>query len=181
MDGARPAIADRFTPDYAVVGEGSTGYSAPGVTDVAIAQNGRRASTLVAEGRAAHTSEPDQGENAIHAASDAIDALRDLGPPETTVLGHDVSGSLVVTETAGGSAWKVVPEQCTVTVDERTALGECVPLADLPEVRREHDQGLLSTAWHDKLFAEAVFGAARGLQAGDPRAVVKPHATDGGG
>ena len=178
--GARAAIADGFTPDYAVVGEGSTGYSAPGVTDVAIAHKGRRASTLVAEGRAAHASEPDQGENAIHAASDAIDALRDLAPPETTVLGHDVSGSLVVTEIAGGSAWNVVPERCTVTVDERTVPGERAPLADLPGVRHELDQDLPPMACHDELFAEAVLGAARESQAGDPRAVVKPHATDAG-
>jgi acetylornithine deacetylase/succinyl-diaminopimelate desuccinylase-like protein len=34
--GCQAAIDDGFSVDYAVVGEGSTGYSAPGVTDVAV-------------------------------------------------------------------------------------------------------------------------------------------------
>jgi len=35
--GSEAAVEDGFAPDYAVVGEGSTGYSADGVTDVAVA------------------------------------------------------------------------------------------------------------------------------------------------
>jgi acetylornithine deacetylase len=178
--GARAAIADGFAPEYALVGEGSTGYSAPGVTDVAIAHKGRRASTLVAEGRAAHASEPDAGENAIYSASDAIAALRELSAPETTVLGREVQGSLVVTEIEGGSAWNVVPERCTVTVDERTVPGERAPLDDLPGVRRELDQDLPPMACRDEGFAADVLAAARASQDGQPERVIKPHATDAG-
>jgi acetylornithine deacetylase len=178
--GARAAIADGFAPDYAVVGEGSTGYSAPGVTDVAVAHKGRRASTLVAEGRAAHASEPDKGENAVYRAGEAIAALRELPAPETTVLGHKMQGSVVVTGIEGGSAWNVVPERCTVTVDERTVPGERAPLADLPGVRHELDQDLPPMACHDEAFAEDVLAAAAGSQDGDPEAVLKPHATDAG-
>jgi acetylornithine deacetylase len=178
--GARAAIADGFVPDYAVVGEGSTGYSAPGVTDVAIAHKGRRASTLVAEGEAAHASEPDAGENAIYHASDAIAALRELSAPETTVLDHHVQGSVVVTEIEGGSAWNVIPERCEITVDERTVPGERAPLGDLPGVRRELDQDLPPMACDDEGFAEAVLVAARRAQDSDPEGVVKPHATDAG-
>jgi len=178
--GARAAIADGFAPDYALVGEGSTGYSAPGVTDVAIAHKGRRASTLVAEGTAAHASEPAAGENAVYRASDAIAALRDLSAPETTVLGNHVQGSVVVTEIEGGSAWNVIPERCEVTVDERTVPGMRAPLEDLPGVRRELDQDLPPMACDDDAFADAVLAAARESQAGTPRHVVKPHATDAG-
>ena len=178
--GARAAIADGFAPDYAVVGEGSTGYSAPGVTDVAVAHKGRRASTLVAEGEAAHASEPDQGENAVYRAGEAIAALRELPTPETTVLGHEMTGTVVVTEIEGGSAWNVVPERCTVTVDERTVPGERAPLADLPGVCHKLDQDLPPMACHDEAFAESVLAAAAESQDGDPEAVLKPHATDAG-
>ena len=178
--GARAAIDDGFVPDYAVVGEGSTGYSAPGVTDVAVAHKGRRASTLVAEGEAAHASEPDQGENAVYRASDAAAALRKLSAPETTVLGHEVQGSVVATEIEGGSAWNVVPECCTVTVDERTVPGERAPLEQLPGVRWELDQDLPPMACHDQTFAETVLAAADETQERTPETVIKPHATDAG-
>ena len=59
--GARAAIEDGFAPAYAVVGEGSTGYSAPGVTDIAVAHRGRRGSTIRARGEAAHASVPEAG------------------------------------------------------------------------------------------------------------------------
>ena len=165
--GARAAIEDGFAPDYAVVGEGSTGYSAPGVTDVAIAHKGRRASTIVAEGTAAHASEPEQGENAIYRAADAIDAVREWPAPETTVLGHDVRGSLVVTEIDGGSAWNVIPDACRVTIDERTVPDERAPLADLesmPGVRVDIEQDLPPMACADESFAELALDVATAVQ-----------------
>jgi len=195
--GAQAAIADGFVPDYAVVGEGSTGYSAPGVTDVAVAHKGRRGSTLVAEGVAAHASEVAAGENAIYRATDAVDAVRDLDFPETTVLGHELSGSVAVTEIDGGSAWNVIPERCEVTVDERTVPGERAPMerAAVDGVEWVVDQDLPPMACDDAAFAEAMVAAARDAHdaAGDgttdeaaeasgdaPEQVVKPHATDAG-
>ncbi|WP_459193271.1 M20 family metallopeptidase [Halosimplex sp. J119] len=190
--GARAAIDRGFEPDYAVVGEGSTGYSAPGVTDVAVAHKGRRGSTLVAEGSAAHASEPEAGENAIYRATDAVDVVRDLDFPETEVLGHDLSGSVAVTEIGGGSAWNVIPERCEVTVDERTVPGERAPLerAEAVEgVTWTVDQDLPPMACDDSTFADTVLAAARDAQAaepadspgdGTPEQVVKPHATDAG-
>ena len=178
--GARGAIDDGFVPDYALVGEGSTGYSAPGVTDVAVAHKGRRASTLVAEGEAAHASEPGAGENAVYHASEALAALQEVPTPETEVFGRPVAGSVVATEIDGGSAWNVIPERCTITVDERTVPGERAPLEDLPGVRRELDQDLPPMACDDEGFAESVLAAAGRSQNGDPEAVIKPHATDAG-
>jgi acetylornithine deacetylase len=181
--GARHAIDHGFAPDYAIVGEGSTGYSAGGVTDVAVAHKGRRGSTITAHGSAAHASEVDQGENAIYRATDAIDVVRDLDFPSTTVLGHDVAGSVAVTEIEGGSAWNVIPERCTVTVDERTVPGE---RADLERVERLDgvewtvDQDLPPMACGDADFADAVLDAADAAQEGRPEHVVKPHATDAG-
>ncbi|MFC7132154.1 MULTISPECIES: M20 family metallopeptidase [Salinibaculum] len=181
--GARAAIEEGFAPDYAIVGEGTTGYSAEGVTDVAVAHKGRRGSTIRASGTAAHASEVERGENAIYRASDAIDVVRDLAFPATAVLGHEVRGSVAVTEIEGGSAWNVIPEHCTVTVDERTVPGERAPLErveDIAGVTWEVDQDLPPMACDDADFADLVRDAAGDAQDGDPEQVVKPHATDAG-
>ncbi|MFB6108026.1 MAG: M20 family metallopeptidase [Haloplanus sp.] len=181
--GAQAAVDDGFAPEFAVVGEGSTGYSAPGVTDVAVAHKGRRGSTLLASGTAAHASEPDAGENAVYRACDAVDVVRSLDAPEATVLGQTLSGSVVVTEMTGGSAWNVVPERCEVTVDERTVPGERARLSrveSVPGVEWTVDQDLPPMACDDADFADAVLAAARDAQDGSPARVAKPHATDAG-
>ena len=181
--GCRAAVEAGFAPDYAVVGEGSTGYSGPGVTDVAVAHKGRRGSTVVATGTAAHASEPEAGENAIYRASDAVDAIRDLDAPETNVLGDPYRGSVAVTEIEGGSAWNVIPERCEITVDERTVPGERADIGrveDLPGVGWTVDQDLPPMRCTDELFAQAALAAATEAQEGDPRLVTKPHATDAG-
>jgi acetylornithine deacetylase len=181
--GARAAIEEGFAPDYAVVGEGSTGYSAPGVTDVAVAHKGRRGSTVHAAGAAAHASEPAAGENAIYRANDAVDVVRDLSFPTAEVLGHELQGSIAVTEIHGGTAWNVIPEGCEVTVDERTVPGERAPLERVEEVEGVTwavDQDLPPMACDDADFADLVLRAARPVQHGDPKQVVKPHATDAG-
>jgi acetylornithine deacetylase len=181
--GARAAIDGGFAPDYAVVGEGSTGYSAPGVTDVAVAHKGRRGSTVRAAGVAAHASEPAAGENAIHRAGAAVDIVRDMEGPTAEVLGHELRGSVAVTEIHGGTAWNVIPEACEATVDERTVPGERAPLERVEEVEGvtwEVDQDLPPMACDDPDFADLVVRAARPVQHGDPKQVVKPHATDAG-
>ncbi|MFC7324307.1 M20 family metallopeptidase [Halorubrum rutilum] len=186
-EGARHAIDAGFAPDRALVAEGSTDYSKPGVTDVAVAHKGRRASTLVAHGTAAHASEPEAGENAIYRASDAIDVVRGLDAPEATVFGESVTGSLAVTMAHGGETWNVIPERCEVTVDERTVPGDRADLAraeGVAGVEWEVDQDLPPMACGDDAFADAALAVARevhdelGLDA--PERVVKPHATDAG-
>ena len=181
--GCRAAIEDGVAPDCAVVGEGSTGYSTEGVTDVAIAHKGRRGSTIIAEGVAAHASEPDEGENAIYRANDAVDVVRELDAPETTVLGQDLAGSIAVTEIEGGSAWNVIPERCSFTVDERTVPGERASLDRVEAVEGVSvtvDQDLPPMACDDTDFAATVRAAADAAQDGSPETVVKPHATDAG-
>ena len=182
-EGARAAIDGGFVPDYALVAEGSTNYSKDGVTDVAIAHKGRRASTLIARGRAAHASEPDRGKNAIYRASDAVDVVRGLPFPEAEALGERLQGSLAVTEIDGGSAWNVIPERCEITVDERTVPGERADLERATEIEGvdlEIDQDLPPMACSDDTFADRVLEAARKAQPGTPEHVTKPHATDAG-
>ncbi|AEN04671.1 M20 family metallopeptidase [Halolamina sp.] len=182
------AYLDRTTPDerfdYAVVGEGSTGYSTPGVTDVVVAHKGRRGSTLTATGRATHASLVEEGINAIYRASDAVDVVRNLDAPSATVLGEELPGSVAVTEIDGGSALNIIPEGCTVTVDERTVPGERADLGATEAVEGVTwtvDQDLPPMACSDEAFADAVLAAAReAAHAGEPAHVTKPHATDAG-
>jgi acetylornithine deacetylase len=181
--GANAAIDDGFVPDYAIVGEGSTNYSADGVTDVVVAHRGRRGSTLSVEGTAAHASEPEAGVNAVYRACDAVDLLREMEPPSTTVLGHDVQGSLAVTGVHGGETWNVIPDACEVHIDERTVPGEYAPLERVEEVDGVEwtvDSDLPPMACDDGAFADLVLEAAREAQGGDPQTVTKPHATDAG-
>jgi acetylornithine deacetylase len=182
-EGARAAIDDGFSPDYAVVGEGSTGYSADGVLDVAVAHKGRRASTVTAAGRAAHASEPEAGENAVYPACDAVDVIRELDAPEAEVLGKHLAGSVTVTGVEGGSAWNVIPERCEVTVDERTVPEERADLGrveDIEDVSWTVDQDLPPMACDDADFAADVLAAVRDAQDGVGKQVAKPHATDAG-
>jgi acetylornithine deacetylase len=181
--GARAAIEDGFAPDYAVVGEGSASYSAEGVLDVAIAHKGRRGSTITASGSSAHASEPEAGENAIYRATDAVGFVRELAPPETTVFDRQVTGSVVVTEIDGGTAWNVIPDQCEVTVDERTVPDS---RADLEAVERIEgvswtvDQDLPPMRCDEEAFADLVVETAAASQPGRPDRIIKPHATDAG-
>lgn len=181
--GARAAIEDGFAPDYAIVAEGSTNYSKEAVTDVVVAHKGRRGSTVTARGSAAHASEPEAGENAIYRASDAVDVIRDLDFPAVEVFGENLRGSVAVTEIDGGSAWNVIPEQCEVTVDERTVPGERANLEETEQVEGVEwtiDQDLPPMRCDDEEFADLVLDAAIEAQSGDPELVTKPHATDAG-
>jgi acetylornithine deacetylase len=182
-EGSKAAVEDGFAPDLAIVGEGSTGYSASGVTDVAVAHKGRRGSTIMASGTAAHASEPDAGENAIYRAQEAIQLVRELAVPTTEIADTTVTGSLVVTEIEGGNAWNVVPEQCSFTIDERTVPGERASFDTVAErdgVSCTVDQDLPPMACGDDAFADLVRAVATDAQPGTPEHVVKPHATDAG-
>jgi acetylornithine deacetylase len=181
--GARHAIEGGFAPEYAIVGEGSTGYSAPGITDVAVAHKGRRGSTITARGESAHASEQEAGTNAIYRATDAVEIVRDLEPPAVEVARETLEGSVVVTEIEGGTAMNVVPDRCELTVDERTVPGERAALEAVEEISGVEwsiDQDLPPMQCDDDVFARTVLEAANVAQSGAPELVTKPHATDAG-
>ncbi|WP_254861669.1 M20 family metallopeptidase [Halovivax gelatinilyticus] len=186
-EGARHAIDRGFAPDVAVVGEGSTNYSQPGVTDVVVAHKGRRASTITATGVASHASEPESGENAIYRASEAVDVVQKMPVSRVAVAEEELCGSVVVTEIEGGSAWNVVPERCSFTVDERTVPGERAPLERLESIDGVEwtvEQDLPPMACSDDGFAETALEAVRAVHerrgAPHPAHTTKPHATDAG-
>ncbi|MFW6436739.1 MAG: M20 family metallopeptidase [Halococcoides sp.] len=189
--GCRWAIEHGFSPDRAVVLEGSTGYEkgraasqpsagAGPAVDVAIAHKGRRAITLTASGSAAHASVGADGDNAVYHATDAIDRLRSIDAPGRQIAGRTVTGSIAVTEIDGGSAWNVIPETCTVTVDERTIPGGRIDLAvlDGPAVEVAVEQDLPPMVCADESFIERALAAASADY--EARRIVKPHASDAG-
>ena len=181
--GCRAAVDGGFAPDYALVAEGSTNYSGPDVTDVVVAHRGRRGSTITARGVATHASEPERGANAVYRACDAVAVVRTFDFPAVDVFGHTVGGSIAVTGIEGGTAMNVVPDRCTVRIDERTVPGVYAPLERVEEVDGvswEVDQDLPPMACDDEAFAETALAAARDAQEGEPQLVTKPHATDAG-
>lgn len=81
---------------------------------------------VTTHGAAAHSAQPELGENAIDAmapvlAALAAEAARLRSTTGSTALG---AGSLAVTGIAGGVGGNVVPDRCSVTVSRRIVPGE---------------------------------------------------------
>lgn len=182
--GATHAMEAGFAPDYAIVGEGSTNYSKSGVTDVVVAHKGGRGSTIQVEGHAAHASEPAAGENAIYRASEAIELVHGLPRPSVELYDETLTGTAVVTQIQdGGNASNVIPDSCTLTIDERTVPGERVDLGQvtsLDGVEWTVDYDGPPMRCDDEDFAEAVLDVAIDAQDGSPELTTKPHVTDAG-
>lgn len=105
--------------DFAVVGE-------PTALKVVRGCKGSCRFTIHTEGRAAHSSEPRNGANAIVGMAQVIPAIAEffetrLG--EYTAEGFEPStGSIGLID--GGSGINIVPEHCTISIDIRTVPGQ---------------------------------------------------------
>lgn len=98
----------------------------PTLCQPAISHNGNVRLIFHIRGKEAHSSKPEQGQNAIVAATHLINALNDehqrlQSLPPHFPLGH---GKLTVTIVEGGSGLNVVPGSCKISVDRRTLPGE---------------------------------------------------------
>jgi succinyl-diaminopimelate desuccinylase len=76
---------------------------------------------VVVTGQRAHTARSWLGRNAIHAAADVLDRLRDYRPREVQVDGLTYREGLQAVGVQGGVAGNVVPDRCLVTVNYRFA------------------------------------------------------------
>lgn len=83
-------------------------------------------------GARAHTARPWMGENAIHRASVALQAVADHPPAPADVDGLEYRQALQVVRVDGGIANNVVPDECTVVVNRRFA-----PSVSLAEAEAE--------------------------------------------
>ncbi len=181
--GAQHAIKHGFAPTYAIIGEGSAGYTTPGVVDVVVAHKGRQGSTITIEGEATHASVPETGTNAIYRACEIIDQLRSVTPSTYTIADETLAGTMAVTQVTGGTAWNQVPATCELTVDERTVPEGTSVLTEVqthPAATVTVEQELPPMACSHTAFAHQVQTAADRAQDGVPAQTVKPHATDAG-
>lgn len=112
------------TPDVCLVSE-------PTLLDVVVAHRGIVRWRCHVHGRAAHSSQPDKGENAIYKMMGVVRAFQRYHQEITPTLpGHHLCGqpTLCVSTIAGGVSVNTVPGSCTVELDRRLVPGE------LPEV-----------------------------------------------
>ncbi len=119
QDDSRTSLLPR-APDVCVVAE-------PTDLNVVIAHKGVVRWNCHTVGRAAHSSAPDAGENAIYKMGRVLSALetyaRDIVP---SLAEHALCGrpSLCVGTITGGVSVNTVPERCSIAIDRRLAPGE---------------------------------------------------------
>ncbi|MGI5836312.1 MAG: M20 family metallopeptidase [Chloroflexota bacterium] len=77
-------------------------------------------------GKAAHSSTPWEGDNAIERMAEVIGFIKRELEPETGQKRHPLVGpaTLCISLIRGGTAINVVPEHCTIDIDRRTLPGE---------------------------------------------------------
>lgn len=141
-------------PDAIIVAE-------PTQLDVVVAHKGVVRWRAAAQGRAAHSSRPDRGVNAIYSMARAISALEEVAISLTASAEHALLGrpSLSVGTIEGGVSVNTVPDLCTIEIDRRLLPGE------LPE---EAYQSAISTvtsrlALQDRIEHSEPFIISRGL------------------
>lgn len=111
----------REPPSVAIVAE-------PTELNCIVAHRGVQRFQIVAQGRACHSSEPDNGDNAIYRMARLLQQLETLSRQlSKSKLGHHLCGgpTLSVGRIDGGSAVNIVPERCVIEVDRRLVPGEC--------------------------------------------------------
>jgi acetylornithine deacetylase/succinyl-diaminopimelate desuccinylase-like protein len=114
----------------AIVGE-PTGLA------VVSSHKGQLYQRILVRGRAAHTSVPERGENAIYLAADLVRSLRERAASELPARAHALCGSplLTVSLIRGGTSEHIVPDACELAFDRRTVPGES-PESVLAELER---------------------------------------------
>jgi len=103
----------------AIVGE-------PTSLDVVSATNGQMYFMIKVRGKAAHTSIPQNGINAIYLMNDVITVLRRRVDSEYRWHRHSLCGQpqLTVSLIGGGTSEHVVPDACEISLDRRIIPGE---------------------------------------------------------
>jgi len=103
----------------AVVGE-------PTELGIVVAHKGCARFAVKTYGKAAHSSVPHKGENAIYAMMDVMDYVREQVEPGLAGITGDLCGgpTISVGTISGGSQINIVPEVCEICVDRRVVPGE---------------------------------------------------------
>jgi len=119
MAGAQSVAERGMHLAAAVVGE-------PTGLRVVSAHDGHMYVRMVAHGKAAHTSTPEQGVNAIYIVNEVINVMRRRAASVYPERRHPLCGSplLMVSMINGGTSFHVVPDACEIAVDRRLIPGE---------------------------------------------------------
>ncbi len=146
-----PSIIPR-PPDGAAVAE-------PTGLDVVVAHKGVvrwRCSTV---GRAAHSSQPELGVNAIYGMGAVVSALAEYAKDTVPLLGeHPLCGrpSLSVGTIEGGLSVNTVPDRCTIEIDRRLTPGEDPAAAYRATIERIRERvGAVAEVQHAAPFLQS--------------------------
>jgi acetylornithine deacetylase len=176
-------------PDAAIVAE-------PTDLNVVVAHQGMVRWRCHAEGRAAHSSRPDEGVNAIYAMSQVLQAVERYHAERlATASEHPLCGrpAACVTTIRGGVGINTVPDRATIEIDRRITPGDDPARAyaelveyiagrvDLGDARLTHDAPFMQSTGlsdaHNRPFAERLAQLVR--DAGRSSALVgAPYGTD---
>lgn len=107
-------------PDLALVAE-------PTLLDIVVAHRGATRWKIRTAGRACHSSQPEQGVNAIYRMARVVSALEDYAASlADRVTPHPLCGNatLSIGLVSGGVSVNTVPDECLVEVDRRVIPGE---------------------------------------------------------
>jgi len=119
MLGARRLVESGMAFSGAIVGE-------PTALQIVSAHDGQMYCRITARGQAAHTSNPQNGVNAIYLMNEVISVLRRRSDSAYPQRKHPLCGSPVLTVSVihGGVSEHIVPDKCEVWMDFRVIPGE---------------------------------------------------------
>lgn len=189
MRGAEAFARSGAKVDGAIVGE-------PTRLDVVIAHKGFVRWRMHTVGKAAHSSNPSLGDNAIYQMAELIHQLRRSIEPRFAARTHPLVGPVTwsIGKISGGASVNIVPETCTVEIDRRLlpaetgaeALAE-IDLAiekirrDHPEIRVRRDEPFGDVSGLDTPASTAIVRAlesACGTIRGEAKLVGVPYGTN---
>jgi len=127
-------VIEAVRPDGVVIGE-------PTDCRLAIGQKGRVRLLFTAHGRSAHSSTPENGENAVLKAGEILRRVGAMPLPESQSLGRGVMVPVLITSKPEPPALATIPYECQIAYDRRLVADETeagilaeyrAVLADLP-------------------------------------------------
>jgi succinyl-diaminopimelate desuccinylase len=148
MRGAQRLVLDGKAFCAAIVGE-------PTGLRLVSAHDGQMYVRIAAHGKAAHTSNPQNGVNAIYIIKDLVDVLLRRSSAEYCEREHSLCGppKVTVSMVQGGISEHIVPDYCEITIDCRVIPGETCDRV-LEEIKGWADQGLTLADRQRITFAE---------------------------
>jgi acetylornithine deacetylase len=148
-------------PDAAIVAE-------PTDLNVVVAHQGMIRWRCHVAGRAAHSSRPDEGINAVYSMSRVVQVIERYHKELSATDDHPLCGrpAVCVTAIEGGIGINTVPDRATITIDRRVRPGEAPAAAYNDLVRFISEHGELGEA---QLVHEPAFMQSMGLSDTDNR------------